>query len=438
MGAADITHALAASRRAVRLYPPEHPTHREKIQDLAAAVVAEVDVRPLTLNLRQGRLYVDSDVITDSGPSTRALAEAMAARRLESLTFHMGFSTTDATGLSEVLILLPSPELDAVAELEARDVRAVTVSALEDDSLQKAEERDRRREADRALYRRALSGFRDTIVALGGTEPVDGGEARRAVASLVARVAESPGSLLALTTMISHGERLPAHSVRVMLLSLVLGHRLGLGDRELLSLGMAALMHDTGEALATETGAPADTEAVRLDHPALGAAALGSLPDEDCAAMIVALEHHMGVDGTGWPTRQEGGRPHPYSRIVAVTDRYDDLTRKEDGSALMPDAAVAQLLREASGGPLDPVFARLLTQALGVFPIGTTVRLSDHTIAVVRDPGDDPLRPTIVPVLDPDGVTLPASDGFDLRDDPRLIVEIVVPSLVGVHPADEL
>ncbi|MFA5845251.1 MAG: HD domain-containing phosphohydrolase [Coriobacteriia bacterium] len=434
MGALQIANALAPARRAVRLYPPEHPTHREALADLVAAVTESVDVRPLSLNIRNGRLYEGSDVVTDASPAAKALAEAMEVRRIESLTFHIGFGQVDAIGISEVLSLRPSPELQVQVEMEERGVQAVTVSELEDNSSAEAEERDRRREADRALYRHALAGLKDVVAATGEGTHMEPLVAMRTLAELIERVTEDLYAIIALAGMTGHGERSRFHAVGVMLHALVLGRVLELPDHALLSLGLAALLHDAGMTLPIE----GDADALRAAHPIAGARALGSVSDADCFSMIVAYEHHMGADGSGFPERDSGYATHPYSRIVAVVDRYDGLTRPATGPALRPDEAVAQLLREASGGPLDPVMTRMFVQALGVIPVGSAVRLADHSVGIVREPGPDPLRPCIRLILCPDGTEMRPAIDVDLVEDERAIVDVIPTDLIGVHASDYL
>jgi len=433
MGAIEIAAALAASRRAVRLYPPEHPTHREALRDLCTAVTASIDVRPLVLNVREGRLYEGSEVITETSPATRSLALAMEARRVESLTFHVGFGEVDGEGLSDVLGLRPSPELQVQAELEARDVRAVTVSELEDNSSRAAEERDRRRESDRALYRASLSALNNIVSALDAGTPVESFEAQRVIAALIDRVAEEPEAILALATMTGHGEHWRFHAVGVALYALVLGRYLGRSDKELLGLGLASLLHDVGKVLAS-----ADKGTAETDHPAVGARALGAVPDEDAAAVTVAFEHHMGVDGSGRPERGTDYAIHPYSRLVAIADRYDALIRPAEGRGQSPDRAAAQLLQEATGGPLDPALTRLFVQAIGELPVGCVVRLSDDSIGLVRAPGDDHMRPQLRLVLGGDGTELRPTLDIDLAEDQRALVEVIPGDLLGLKVSDYL
>lgn len=434
MGAVEIAATLAASRRAVRLYPPEHPTHREALRDLVAAVTASIDVRPLVLNTRDGRLYEGSEVITETSPATRALAEAMEVRRVESLTFHSGFGEIDGEGLSDVLGLRPSPDLQVQEELDARGVRAVTVSELEDNSAREAEERDRRREADRAVYRSALTALNNVVAGLAEDVAIERHEIARVIAAFIERASAEPEALIALATMTGHGEMWRFRAVASMLYSLVMGRLLGLSDQELLSLGCAALLHNIGETLSPE-GEPAVPAS---EHPVVGARALGALIDDDAAAMLVAYEHHMGVDGSGWPERSAEYVIHPYSRIVAIAERYDMLTRPDTGEPLTPDRAAAQLLAEATDGALDPALARLFVFAVGILPVGAFVRLSDHSIGVVRSPAEDPLRPALRLVLAPDGTAMRPTLDVDLLEDERVIVEVLPAALLGMATSDYL
>lgn len=433
MGAVEIINTLAAARRAVQLYPPEHPTHREAVDELVAAVNEAVDVRPLVLNVRNGRLHEGSEVITTNTPTTRAFAHTLETRRVESLTFHVGFSRVDATGLSEALSLRVTPELQVQTELDARDVRAVVVAELEDRSSEMAQERDRRREADRALYRHTIAGLKDITTALAEGTPADPIVAVRALGELIDRAAEDPHAILALASMTGHGERIRFHSVSVMLHAVVLGGGLGFSDKELRALGLAGLLHDIGKSLL-----PGDEAASYQSHPLIGAQALGAVPDDEFASMLVALEHHMGADGSGFPARPDDYALHPYSRIVAVVNRYDNLLRPADGQPMTPDQAAAHLLREAGAGPLDPVLTALFVALIGVLPVTTIVRLSDFSIGIVREPGEEPLRPHIRIVTGPDGAEIKPALDVHLVEDGRAIVEVIPEEILGMRPSDYL
>ncbi len=154
--------------------------------------------------------------------------------------------------------------------------------------------------------------------------------------------------------------------------------------------------------------------------------------------MLVAYEHHMAHDGTGYPEREEGYVTHPYSRMVAIADRYDRLTAaKPDGFGLTPDQAVIQLLRDTAK-LLDQTLTRMFVKALGVFPVGCVVRLSDHSVGVVCARGADALHPRVRLMYDADGLALESEREFDTAAADVSIVEIVDPENLAVTVSDHL
>lgn len=435
MSAGDVVTALAGARKAIQLYPPSHPAFGESLGLLVTAVEDQVAGGVFTLNWHQGRLYNESVVIPEDVHGNAAVAEAFEARSIESLAFRPGFDFAMAVGLVEVLSLRPSPELDVEAELAKRDVSAVTVAFLEEEVDEERAERDRQRAADRAMYTRMVSALRRVQQQLssGGT---DLGDTGGLVDNVLQRMLADPSAVLGLATMRSVGERNLFHSLNVMILSLALGHRLGLPEEGLSSLGLSALLHDIGKN-AFDVDDPAQAEPMRTMHSKVGAEILQRTGLEDPAPMLVAFEHHMYADGSGYPERAADYVAHPYSRMVAIADRYDNLVNPTSGDALTPDKAVVQVLREA-GSLLDPFFARLFANALGVFPVGCLVRLSDQSVGVVVRHGDDPLAPVVRLAYDSRGADLDEPDEVDLAASEVRIVEVIDPDALNVAVADKI
>jgi HD-GYP domain-containing protein (c-di-GMP phosphodiesterase class II) len=250
----------------------------------------------------------------------------------------------------------------------------------------------------------------------------------------MARLMENPAAVLALATIRSHGEAELYHSINVMIYALTIGAALELPEEGFSSLGVCALVHDIGKAAIPEDASP---EQIRLLHPNTGADILSRVAGDDPAPMLVAYEHHMGVDGSGWPQHDDDYIPHPFSRMVSIADRYESLTKSLGGPGMTPDRAVAQLMRESSGA-LDPVFTRVFVQALGVFPVGCMVRLSDQSVGVVFDKSGDPLSPKVRLVYDDRGLELEEPVDVDLSQEERTITEVVDERLLDVAVADKL
>jgi len=441
LSASDVVVSLGAARRAVQLYPPTHPAFGEALDALENAIRETALDQPFVLNLHQGRLYHGSVVLPEDIHGMSSVAEAFESRSIESLTFQPDFTRDDALGLVEVLTLRPGPDLDIETELLNRGVTRVTVAFVEDradlGTEEERAERDRAREQDHAIYQRLLSAMRSLSAQLASGGGADLSQTSGLVTHIMDRLMVDPSAVIGLATVRGLGERSLFHSLNVMIYALALGNRLGLPDEGLSSLATAALLHDIGKS-AFDQGDLMQADRMRTLHPAIGAEILQRIALEDPAPMLVAYEHHMNVDGTGFPERAADYIAHPYSRMVAIADHYENLTNPAPGrEALTPDRAIVQILREANT-MLDPFFARLFASALGVFPIGCMVRLSDQSVGVVVRPGDDPLAPVVRLSYDEAGMEVSDRVEIDLAAGEVRIVEVIPQESLNVEASDKI
>lgn len=438
----NVVVALGACRRAVQLYPPSHPTFRETLDSLESSVRDITTAEPFFLNVHQGRLYSGNVVIPDEGAGVQSVSAALEERSIESLTFSSSFTRADALGLVEVLTLRPGPDLDVSAELASRGVSGVTVAFLAPESaaaetILDQEDRDRLRGQDRALYNQLLASLRTVSQQLKRGGGADLNETSGMVTAVLGRLMEDQWAMLALATIRGGGERTLFHSLDVMIYTLALGGRLGLPEESLPSLGTAALLHDIGKS-AFDQDDPEYAERMRALHPQIGAEILQRLQLDDPAPMLAAYEHHMHVDGSGFPQRPADYIAHPFSRMISIANRYENLTNATAArGALTPDRAILQILRD-SGSMLDPFFARLFASAMGVFPVGCLVRLSDHSVGVVERPGADPLAPQIRLTFDPSGTELERPEQMDLSQGDVRIVEVIAQESINIEVSDKL
>lgn len=434
---AALVAALAGARKAVQLYPPSHPHHIDAIDSLVRTAGQAAAAGQGAVTLYQGRLYSGTEVLPHELPGVDGLSQAMEARKVESLTFEAAFGSSDASGLLEVLSLRPSPELDVKAQLETRGVGGVHVAFIVDEQAQEREERDRRREEMRALYQQVIMAMKAIRQHLIHSKQANLDQAGSLAQTVVSRLLEDRASVMGLATLSSAGEGGLFHAVNVMIYTVALGATLGLPQEGLEGLAISALLHDIGKVRFNPQD-PEQLEIMRLGHPEEGAEILSRLMETDPSPMLVAYEHHMAPDGGGYPQPKEGYVPHPYSRMVTIANAYEHMTKGEPGiPPLTPDAAVAQILAD-SGPVYDPLFTRVFAKAMGVFPVGCAVRLSDHSVGVVCDTGHDPLRPKVRLLFDADGAPLDTPQDADLSGGDREIVEVLDPSVVRLEVSEHL
>ncbi len=275
-------------------------------------------------------------------------------------------------------------------------------------------------------YAAARSAARTTFMGLAnGT--VDLRHLQRVVQCLVEGVAARHPVVAGLAGPGALDDYLWVHSLDVCAVAVTMGARLGLDRRALVDLGTAALLHDLGMARAGSITTPNaedfnEGERARAErHPHEGAKLIAGATTLDAttfAAVRVALEHHHGPGG--YPSFPPDWKSSVLSLIVAVADCFVNLHARTSESAecATPYEALGMML-----GPLanrfDPVALSALIQAVGFYPTGQRLELSDGSIAVVLAPHhEDPARPHVRLITTPAGRSLSASETHALSPIP--------------------
>jgi HD-GYP domain-containing protein (c-di-GMP phosphodiesterase class II) len=184
-------------------------------------------------------------------------------------------------------------------------------------------------------YGKAVAAIMEMRKSMTTGRPMNFRQAKRSVQSLVDNILREETYLLWLTAPRTPENYFLIHSVDVFILSIAIGRRIGFNKYELSKLGLAALFHDIGmidrEIVSEGEGAPvlSDEMAVLREHPQEGFRRLlktRGLSEDSMLSMMVAFEHHKNVDLTGYPETSEERMINVYSRIVHVSEDFDNLT----------------------------------------------------------------------------------------------------------------
>ncbi|OVE76523.1 hypothetical protein BVX98_05960 [bacterium F11] len=199
------------------------------------------------------------------------------------------------------------------------------------------------------------------------------------------------------------------HSVHSMVLSIYMGEKIGLDIANLKNLAISALLHDVGRfLLPSDFGTSheisfGDTDFIQL-HPHDGAAYLSGVKGIPPTAVRVALEHHIGYDGLGYPSLSKNHRPHPYSLIVGLADfvSWQTVTDNYYHKPVVPHRLIRSMIKR-SGTQFHPFLIKLLVPFLGLYPPGTRVRLTSGEEALS-------IQANLENIIRPD-IAIPDSDG---------------------------
>ena len=235
-------------------------------------------------------------------------------------------------------------------------------------------------------------------------------KANRVVGMMLNRVGENRSAVLGLATLKSYDEYTTFHSVNVLILSLALGSMLPLDRNALMILGTGALLHDLGKvtipkSILTKRGplTAAEWEEMKR-HPVRGADILLAQPGVHPLSVLVAYEHHARYDLTGYPRLNGAKKPSLFSRIVQLVDVYDAMTTvRPYQDARTPEHAIRVLVRE-KGTAFDPLLVKVFVDMMGLYPVGTLVRLYTGELGVVYEQVEgDASSPRVKVIRDPEG-----------------------------------
>jgi len=458
--------AMYTALRSLKLYPIENATAQKSLDDLQAA--AQTILAPLgeiELRLSGDFLFVNGTRLRlelDNYASFSNLLAVLTSAHVGELRVLPGIERREWQVLIGLLLAVSARgdgDADRLVELRER-LAAAQVTHIDvlppQESEAKVAEAEQAREAAKRTYSYGVAVTKDLInsVRMGRTTSV--ARVKRAVQSIVDQVLNNEASLLGLTTIRDYDEYTFAHSVNVCILSVSIGRKIGLTRLQLYDLGLAALLHDVGKAriplevLNKTSGLDEAEWQLMQTHPWLGVLTLFSMRgygEMPYRQIVVAHEHHMKRDLTGYPKAIRPREMGIYSRIVAVADGYDAATTRRSYQTvpIQPD----QVLREMWENPrrgYDRVLVKALINLIGIYPVGTCVILDTFEVGIVASVNPNPEllnRPVIRLCIDADGALIgppgqeanlgeaDASGGFR-----RSIVKVTDPDRYGIVVGD--
>jgi HD-GYP domain-containing protein (c-di-GMP phosphodiesterase class II) len=457
----QLIFAAYGALRAVKLYPVENAAVQKALVELTAQSKeligsdGELELRMSGefIFVNQTRLRLD----LDNFASFSHLLSLFRASGIGTLTVA---ETVTAKDWLIFLSLLQAPGIDDPTErmmqlsgkLESAGVAAFTLAPPTEQgetNKEKAKERAKR------TYAQSVAATRDlmTSVRMGSSPNIK--KIKRVVQGIVDQILNEETSLIGLTTIRDYDEYTFTHSVNVCIFSVALGKRLGLSKLQLYDLGMAALFHDIGksrvpQSILNKSGGLTDDEwRLIASHPWLGVLALFQVrgaQELPYRAMVVAHEHHMKRDLTGYPRPIRPRQLSMFSKIVAIADGFDAATsRRAYQTVPFTPAQVMLEMRDNPRRGMDPVIVKAFINLTGIYPVGTLVVLDTFELGIVHavNPLQDMLsRPIVRVISDMQGNLVHPGELVDLADRNadgvflRTIIKTENPERYGIRVGD--
>ncbi|MDP1571324.1 MAG: HD-GYP domain-containing protein [Vicinamibacterales bacterium] len=425
----DFVRRFAAALRGTQLYAPGHPLVERSLGALAESAGRFLDDEPA---FAMGLL--GQDIIVGDAPLPRGadnygeLVRRLQGLGIERIAFQRGVTPEE---IATLVATLAHPERRAKAAApgaEPSDALAVlgALAHIRVGRLQ-VDERVESSSSDVATIRRLYSDAVSMAGTLWETAQQEGipnpKEAQTLVDSLAQAVAQNRTALVALTALKEYDNYTFTHMVNVSILTMAQARSVGIDGTLLREFGLAALMHDIGKVrtpteILNKPDKLTDAEfAIMRMHPVDGAEILRQTPEMPTLAPIVAFEHHLRSDGTGYPFGLARPSLNIATMLCSIADVYDAMRSQRAYQHAFPTDRILAVLQRNDGVQFDQHLVRRFTQVMGIYPAGNLVRLNTGELAVVITVyAPDPHRPRVRVLMDARGASLPRPVDVDLWD----------------------
>ena len=437
----ELLRRFAAGVRAGQLYARDHPLVARNVDGLLAALKPLLQAAPsLTVGIVGGQFVVADTPMPKASASMGELIKRLKDHQIERISFERGITPSDLLGFMLAMATKSSKD-DADPQQTFPHIRVGRITAEEQRKGGVASDMA----AIRRLYANAVQIAESVWDAALTEGKPDLPGALHAIDGLADAVTQNRTAVVALTAMRNYDNYTFTHMVNVAILTMGQARALGIDGRLLREFGLSALMHDLGKVrtpkdILNKPDKLSDDEfEIMRRHTVEGAEILRQTPEMPVLAPVVAFEHHLRLDGTGYPVGAKRSTLNLGTMLCSISDVYDAMRSHRGYQEAFPTDRILAILKRNDGQQFDQHLVRRFVQLLGIYPPGNLVRLSTGEIAVVlQTHAPDPHRPRVRVIFAADGARLEVPLDRSLFDPAvsaeQSIVSPLDPAAFGVDP----
>jgi HD-GYP domain-containing protein (c-di-GMP phosphodiesterase class II) len=445
----------------VKIHQDNNQLIKESIKHFAKALSDISGGMELEMLLWRGRFFIQGEKLPYRKESFSLINEMLdyfPQRGLRGLVFHPNFKESSLKDFVIFARLLneaagrDDPPIWLDKNLKAYELDWVEI--LKEIDEEPAEPDLKRKERARQSYIHTMVAVKEVAQKVSRRSVAGIRKARRLAQTMVDLVLDDESLMLGLSTIRDYDDYTYTHSVNVAVLAMALGKRIGLSQIFLEQLGICGMFHDLGKVevpkeilLKPDMLNTGEWDQMRK-HPLIGVhrvLRLHASRDMKSRAALGPFEHHLNYNLTGYPRTHFVNKVTLFGKILRIADTYDALTseRKYRPRAFSPDEAL-KLMWTKVGEDYDPILLKIFINMVGLYPVGTILKMDTGEMGLVVDyPRDDERTRPEVLLLEADG-----QGGFkggktvslEERDEKtgsflRSVMECHHPTKLGLQPA---
>lgn len=419
--AMDIINFLAILIKTARIHNINNVATLNAIKRLIEILNPLLVKETITLHLIDDNLYLNDSWIKyalEHSNNFDMIIESFKARELGAVTFIDSLQEDDMKLFISAFLKADMSETPfEIFKEETKKILNIEIEKLVE--AKKNIPSQEKRAQIKKSYSNAIAIIKSAFDNVGSNENVKFARPKRVIETIVDNITdeESMSILFAMTTIKDYDDYTLYHSVNVSILSMALGHKIGLPRKVLSDLGLAALFHDIGKVdipieIINKTSELTENDWMSIkQHPLHGMMKLiqmKGINDTSMSLAISAFEHHINHDLSGYPDFKIETPVDLFSKIISIADRYDAMTstRVYSRAPKSPDEAL-KILFKSSNKELDPCLLKFFIQMIGIYPIGCLVMLDSHELGIVTGNSADPEfadRPRVLIITESSGM----------------------------------
>ena len=427
----DFLKKLGGALRGAQLYSPSHPLVQRSFEALNESLTQLLADQPsIAIGIIGNEIVVGDVPIPRAADTMGEMIRRLKSLGIERIAFERGVTPEQVQTLALTIAHPERKPGQSAPGAEPADPLAV-LNSLPNIRVGRIQTEEKKEEAvaDIAAIRRLYSdatNVAQTVWDIAQSEGVPDPKAARAlVDSLAQAVSANRTALIALTALKNYDNYTFTHMVNVSILTMSQARALGLDGTMLRELGLAALMHDIGkvrtptEILNKPEKLTDDEFKIMRMHVVDGAEILRRTPEMPNIAPVIAFEHHLRIDGTGYPFGVRRLGLNIGTQLCSIADVYDAMRSQRAYQQAFPSDRILEVMKRNDGHQFDQNLVRRFTQLLGIYPPGNLVRLDDGAMAVVMAVhAPDPFKPRVKVIATPSGEALETPYEVNLWETP--------------------